>query len=147
MNSELNSIQRREIRQGVWIVQYILWTTFVFPALAIILIIIGLKQLPHLALNAVLLISGGACLAFLFLSGWAIFFVLMFRAKCLKCGWMLLRNPKSMGPSRFQAHPLCLKEKNRNAWSSQIVRATKTAKIMCLRCGEDYDIQPQALAK
>jgi hypothetical protein len=141
MNLELNFKQKRKIRLGVWIIQYVLWTTFVAPALGVVLIILGLKRLDvHSRFNALILLSVGVFSILFFLCGWVYFLILMLQAKCLKCGWMLLRNPKSMGPSSFQAHALCLKEKNRNAWSSQVVRATKSKKIMCLRCGEDYDI-------
>jgi hypothetical protein len=142
MNLEFNAIQRREIRKGVWIIQYVLWTSFMAPAVGLLFIKLGLKRLREgEVLDGIIFVVVAILSLTVFVWGWIAFLLLMRRAKCLKCGWMLLRNPKGMGPSNFKPHVSCIREKGRNAWSTQILRASKERKIICLQCGEDYDIR------
>ncbi|MBW8780719.1 MAG: hypothetical protein JF599_02360 [Verrucomicrobia bacterium] len=137
INSTLSALQRRKIRRGVFLTQF-LWVIFPVPFFAYYLYDNSFGRDGH--------ISGPINLFFaifltgVFVLGVSALIICVLRSKCIKCGWMLLRNPKGMGPANFRAHPSCVKLPGRNAWGYQIMRAAKEKKIMCLQCGEDYDI-------
>ena len=96
----------------------------------------------------------GALLGILFLAGIIQFVRLTARAKCPDCGWTMLRNPKGTGPRVFVINPACphgtqhlfglkfLPSYGVNPWGVQMLRARKEKRIMCLRCGADYDLRP-----
>lgn len=119
------------------------WFAFIAPFAAAFL----------LESDATALKVGGVVLILLFAFGIVYCFRLLFRARCPQCGWTLLRNPKGMGPADFSISPACphgtahlfglrfLPSYGVNQWGVQILRAEKEKKIMCLRCGEDYNIQ------
>jgi hypothetical protein len=141
----LDQEERCRIRQGVLAVR-MLWFTFFTPILGPLLIVIGVNGAKRAsAFESAMWVGSGVLLISIF-AGFAVIYVrLLKRCRCRNCGWMLLRNPKSMGPSKFVVHSSCPQLPGRNAWSYQIERARKEGRIMCLRCGSDYEIGPSHL--
>lgn len=142
MSSGLTPQLKVDVQRGVGLIR-LLWFAFITPFVAAFL----------LCCDAVEFKVSGAFLLLLFVFGITCFLRLLFRAKCPRCDWMLLRNPKGMGPARCAISPSCphgtahlfglkfLPSYGVNPWGVQILRAEKEKKIMCLRCGEDFDLR------
>lgn len=137
MSVNLAKRDKRYLRLGIVSVR-IAWSALIMLALLVLIVMFGGAfriTIMHVsfarlfvATVAVFLLSAGLWL------------VSMFRVKCPECDWMLLRNPKGMGPSGFQAHLSCAKIRGFSAWSYQIMHASKADRFKCIRCGAEYEI-------
>jgi len=130
---ELTNNEKKMARAGAWLVVVEL------AAMALLLIYLFVLQEIFVPVRryAMFVIFG-----LLGLSGILVAFYLplMSRVRCPSCGFMILRNPKGMGPSDFQPHPSCKRIKGFNVWSYQIIRAVTKNRIMCIKCGQDFDL-------
>lgn len=135
-NTKFRRVDRIFIRVGSWAV-VLGWVMFGFWMISI-----AIMAAFDLFGNSRITASHFSCkLMFVFFGLFLLFglsyLLLFFRVKCPSCGFMILRNPKGIGPSNFDAHPSCKKVRGFNAWSYQIVRAIRRHRIRCIKCGQD----------
>lgn len=142
MSFELSQELKNDVRRGVNLIRLF---SFAFVTPFVVAFLLGS--------DSVALKAGGVCLLLLSVFGVAYFFRLLPRARCPGCGWTFLRNPKGMGPADFIVSPACPRGTSHpfgltflppygvNQWRVQVFRAVKEKKIMCLRCGTDFDLR------
>jgi hypothetical protein len=146
--SELSSQRRQEVRWGIRLPPLLLVSAG-NPFFAFMMYAFGKVSLPpEKTLYYVAAILFGVS----FVAVVGTYCWVLVRAKCSQCGWMLLRNPKGLGPSDFIFHPSCpggsahvfglrfLPSYRINPWMVQMMRAKNEKRLRCLRCGTDYDV-------
>ena len=138
MPAELSAQERRYVRIGATAIR-IAWVGVLALLFSPILIFGGLMTLSGRATGVALFCWLALTLVGLF-AAIGVWILVLFKARCPACRWMLLRNPKKMGPAGFKEHPACPKIPGFNAWSYQVMRVRKERKLRCLGCGQDFDV-------
>ena len=72
----------------------------------------------------------------------AIWISLAFSLSCPHCGFKFLKNPKGLGPTKFQYHPNSAGKHGMNGWAVQVVSFLTTGRIRCIKCGEEIFGEP-----
>jgi hypothetical protein len=150
-NAELTARQKGIVRWGAFLT-YLIWFSFPLPIVSRLSWVSAkwAAQPEKAVYFGVSVLTG-----LIFVGGFALFVVFLFRARCPNCNWTLLRNPKGMGPSNFKTASSCPSGSQHffglscfpsyrvNPWAVQLLRIKTERRVTCLRCGRDYDLHEQ----
>jgi DNA-directed RNA polymerase subunit RPC12/RpoP len=78
----------------------------------------------------------------LFMICGAVWIALAFSLSCPHCGFKFLKNPKGLGPTKFQYHANCSSKYRLNGWAVQIINFLTTGRIRCINCGDEIFAKP-----